>query len=393
MFTAFNKKYAGWMKVTFTSVPYDQKVQKIFQSLIAKSAEYTMVPIITIWAGANAPHTEDFQAWIDRFKDDPTWRINLADFPEGVIEVACKWKGRLFSVPFRAGVHSCLYYRKDLYEEKGLAPPKTLEELVNNARKLNNPPKIYGYALRGGGGTVNLSTELLNYMYSHGADVLNEDQTAPTPYPSEHTEIAEEIIKTWIQLNDEKLMPPGWLSYTGLDYVALFQQGKIAQACIFSPRALAIEDPTKSVAAGKMGYVRFLEGNPNLVGPKPGAYCVVWTLSINKYEKDEAKKETAFKLISYMTSYRSQLLSGVIWKNGPTRNDVLDDPALARMMPAAKAHKEGLKYFKGPKIPEWPQIEKVQYEEIMAAITKKKTPKEAVEGIWKRTEKILKEKK
>ena len=41
-------------------------------------------------------------------------------------------------------------YRKDLYEAKGLKPADTYEQLVANAKALNDPAnRTYGLALRG----------------------------------------------------------------------------------------------------------------------------------------------------------------------------------------------------------------------------------------------------
>jgi len=42
-----------------------------------------------------------------------------------------------------------LYYRKDLFQEKGLKPPRTLEEMEALAQKLHNPPSMYGLVARG----------------------------------------------------------------------------------------------------------------------------------------------------------------------------------------------------------------------------------------------------
>lgn len=49
--------------------------------------------------------------------------------------------GDLMTIPVNPNV-SLLFYRKDLYEQKGLKPPKTWKELLANAKALNDPPKM-----------------------------------------------------------------------------------------------------------------------------------------------------------------------------------------------------------------------------------------------------------
>src|SRR2546423_106215 len=42
-----------------------------------------------------------------------------------------------------------LFYRKDLYDQKGWKPPKTLAELESQAKALHGPPATYGIVYRG----------------------------------------------------------------------------------------------------------------------------------------------------------------------------------------------------------------------------------------------------
>jgi multiple sugar transport system substrate-binding protein len=42
-----------------------------------------------------------------------------------------------------------LYYRADLLKQAGLAPPKTWDDVLAVCAKLNDPPKMYGFVVRG----------------------------------------------------------------------------------------------------------------------------------------------------------------------------------------------------------------------------------------------------
>jgi len=45
--------------------------------------------------------------------------------------------------------HEVLYYRKDLFQQAGLSVPKTMDELQQDAAKLTEPGKQYGFVARG----------------------------------------------------------------------------------------------------------------------------------------------------------------------------------------------------------------------------------------------------
>src|SRR5688572_19734832 len=52
--------------------------------------------------------------------------------------------GNTYTVP-QTGFPFFIYYRKDLYEEKGLTPPTTHEELLANVAAVHSTPDIYGF--------------------------------------------------------------------------------------------------------------------------------------------------------------------------------------------------------------------------------------------------------
>jgi multiple sugar transport system substrate-binding protein len=82
--------------------------------------------------------------------------------------------GKLYGVPGFAFV-DWMYYRKDWFEEAGLAPPTTLEEFRQAAIKLTDPAKgRYGFGLRGGPGGQNY---MVNVMEAFGSPVKSADGT------------------------------------------------------------------------------------------------------------------------------------------------------------------------------------------------------------------------
>lgn len=80
--------------------------------------------------------------------------------------------GKIYGVPGFSFV-DWMYYRKDWFEEAGIAPPKTYAELREAAIAVSDPSKgRYGLGLRGGPGGQNY---IINVMEAFGAPVLHPD--------------------------------------------------------------------------------------------------------------------------------------------------------------------------------------------------------------------------
>ena len=80
--------------------------------------------------------------------------------------------GKIYGVPGFAFV-DWMYYRKDWFEEAGIAPPTTYDELRNAAIALTDPSKgRFGLGLRGGPGGQNY---IINVMEAFGSPVLHAD--------------------------------------------------------------------------------------------------------------------------------------------------------------------------------------------------------------------------
>lgn len=104
-------------------------------------------------------HCDDFQAaiygaagWLVEL--DPIieeYSIDLNDWPQTLIKDVSSWKGKLYRLPWGNDTE-IFFYRTDFFEEAGVEPPKTWDELVEVAKKLTKEPDRYGIALSGSKG-------------------------------------------------------------------------------------------------------------------------------------------------------------------------------------------------------------------------------------------------
>ena len=74
---------------------------------------------------------------------DVVEKLGVDSYAEGAVSMA-KSNGEIVSVP-TDGWTQLVVYRSDLFEENGLAEPKTFADIEAAITKLHNPPEMYGF--------------------------------------------------------------------------------------------------------------------------------------------------------------------------------------------------------------------------------------------------------
>ena len=214
---------------------------------------------------------------------DQAWAIS--DFNKGAIGTVTMDK-KLYGVPI-VTEREILYYRKDILEQNKIAVPKTLDDLLAAAKKLNDPSKtFYGFVARG-----KLSpsvTQFSSFLYSMGGDFAKDGKaTLNTP----------EAIKAYQTYGDLQRLygPPGTLNMAWPDAFAVFQQGKAAFLTDADSLYTNLTDPKKSTVSDKVGFALFPAGT---AGSKP--YNITsWSLGLNANSKN---KDATWEFIKWATS-------------------------------------------------------------------------------------------
>src|SRR3954447_13218934 len=105
---------------------------------------------------------------------DPTLTapdLTVDDFSAGGLQFAKNDKGEMHSLPWSVD-YFILYYNKELLAKKGVAVPKTMDEMAAAAEKLNDPANgIYGFT---GRGLRNANMTLwTNFFLNYGGEFLD----------------------------------------------------------------------------------------------------------------------------------------------------------------------------------------------------------------------------
>src|SRR5690242_7720837 len=126
---------------------YGDLLTKMTTDFVGHTKSYDLYTTDIVWAGqlAASGSTVLLNDWIKRDAAE----INVDDIYPVLMSALGNFKGKQVAFPF-AGYANILAYRKDLYEQAGLQPPSTMEDLVAAAYKLTDPAKhIYGFVANG----------------------------------------------------------------------------------------------------------------------------------------------------------------------------------------------------------------------------------------------------
>ena len=154
----------------------------------------------------------------------------------------------IYAIPV-AGETQILYYRTDVFEEKGIEIPTTFDELYNTAVALNDRPNMAGILLRGQ--KIHTAWNSTGFVWSYGGRIFDDPMN---PVKAQyHSDAAAGGITMYANLLRDA-GPLGAGNYTWYEAVSDFQQGRAAMYLDASVFMGDIEDPSKSVVAGKVGY-------------------------------------------------------------------------------------------------------------------------------------------
>jgi multiple sugar transport system substrate-binding protein len=305
---------ATGMKVNVQSFFEDQLTQKLTVQFTSGSATPDVFMYRPLQEGKLFYKNGWVQPLDDYSKKDAAYDFN--DFSKSAIG-STTVDGKLAGIPIITE-QEILYYRKDLLQKAGIAVPKTLDELVDAAKKLNDPKnEMYGFVARGQ--LSPLITQVSSFLYSEGGDFTQGDKaTVNTP----------EAIKAFTTYGTllKDFAPPGVLNMSWPQAMGIFAQGKVAFYTDANSIYSNATDPEKSKIADKVGFAVFPAGK---AGSKP--YNITsWGLAMNA---KTANKDAAWEFMKWATS--KEIVLKTQQKGNPgARASVWDKPEGTTGFPA-----------------------------------------------------------
>ncbi len=337
------------IETNWTFIPFTALQEKVASVGVAADGSFDVVNYLDSWGPPNAHWLVPLD---DRLARDG---ISMDRYPAAFAKSA-SYKGKVLGFPLRA--HAMLmFYRKDILDSLGLPAPGTWGDVIAAGKKIRASGKdIQPLALyyHNDGNRQNLFI-WLNYLWSVGADVFDEDFK-----PAWASESGLAATEDYIGLHTrEKVTNPASLSFVEQDARQSFMQGKSAMIPVWWWAYSSMINPKSSVL--KADQVAFA-GLPSYKG-RAVTYAISMPFSISKYSKNQ---EAAWEFLKWLSNPKMdkanaterEVAGKTIINNVVTHKANLQDPevnaANANIQMAAWQSLAESDIM--PQIPEWTRV-------------------------------------
>jgi multiple sugar transport system substrate-binding protein len=304
------------IKVESEIVPEQQQRQKAVIELTSGKPSFDVIHL-SYHVQKRQFEKAGWLADLTGFMNDPSLTapdLTVSDFSAGGLQFAQNDKGEMHSLPWSVD-YFILYWNKELFAKKGIALPKTFDEMAAAAEKLTDPASgIYGFT---GRGLRNANMTLwTNFFLNYGGEFLDAKGNILTDGPE-----AIEATKMYDRLMI-KSAPPGSIGFNWMESMASLTQGRAAMWIDGVGWAPPIEDPNASRVVGKIGYALVP------AGPK-GQYSAAYGDGIG-IPQASTKKEAAYLYCQWAVS---KTMGARLLQSGggvPFRNSILNDETVRK---------------------------------------------------------------
>lgn len=223
--------------------------------------------------------------------------LDKADFVPGYLNTSIA-DGKLYGLPVY-GESTFLMYRKDLFEEYGLQPPKTFDDVTTAAKtiKEKSDGKIAGITMRGKQGIENVYV-WAGWLWGYGGEFISKDGKSALG-----TEVAAKSLEAYASIL-RNYGPVGVANFGWEENRVLFQQSKAGMTIDATVNGAFNEDASVSSVVGKVGYVPVPAQSGDLKGGSSS--LAVHSLYVTSASK---QKEAAWLFASWATAKQQQIKS------------------------------------------------------------------------------------
>lgn len=311
-------------------------------------------------------------------KQDPIG--DFGDIAHGLVQ-GMTVDGKLIGIPVRHATQG-LFYNEALLEEAGIkAPPTTLEELVEQAKKATFTSKA-GTPVTGMVLASDLAVFPVMFARAFGGDFIASGfKLVPVRAAMES---GLTVLRGMFEAGS---LPRSYATTTNDDQVTWLQQGRAAFTILPFARNAQLNSPSQSKYPGKIKAVEF-PISAALKGKTPMSSVVeAWAMVIPRNAKD---KSLSWRFIKEVSSKRVTV-GMAINGNGPVRVSSYSDSGLMAKNPLAAVEAKVLANARGafPPFPEAARAQQTFLEEVQLAVLGRKPVKDAVTAIIDRVKPMM----
>ncbi len=301
--------------VNFQQLANDQLSNKIAVSSAAGGADLDVIafrPLQETLLFTNNGWVEPLDNYISQSPD-----FDINDFFASAKDV-CAVDGKMYGIPLMTE-REIVYYNKKMFADAGITSvPKTMEELMEAAKKLNNPDKgIAGIAIRGKASDA--VTQFSGFLRAFGGDFIVDGKAAiNTPEAIKAFQFYGDILKNY--------GPAGVANMGWTETQSLFTQGKAAMRIDADSQYGFALDPKSSLISDQVGYFTLPAGP---AGAKP-FNIVAWALGISSGSQH---KDASWEFIQWSLGKEMDVKTQLVG-NPSTRTSTWTNKEASKNFPA-----------------------------------------------------------
>ena len=257
------------------------------------------------------------------FESEDAMMAYLEDFLPGPIE-ANLIDGTLYALPAFTDAQF-LYYRTDLLEQYGFAPPTTWEELKSQAlviQEQEGDPNLQGFNYQGFAGEGTVCT-FLQAVWSAGGNWVDDDGNVTLV-----TDETRRAMEWYVDTMDSGITVANIAEMSTDLSRQQFQAGNVVfmlnWGYAWAHFQGSSDRPTEVAGLVGVAPLPAFEGHDS-------ATCIGgWQWAINPFS---ASKDAAWRVLEFLASPDSQRVLAVEASNIPARESLYDDPAVLETAP------------------------------------------------------------
>ncbi|MCB5198793.1 extracellular solute-binding protein [Loktanella sp. TSTF-M6] len=309
--------------------------------------------------------------------------INALDFHPSVWGTG-NWNGTQYGIPLYCTIE-ILAARRDLFEDKGIAFPKTFDDTIRAARELHRPAsELYGIAWNGQRG-MPIANSFMFFLAACQKTVIdmplhNQDRWRFDRFERLKLQIdtsdALEVIDYMKQLAE--VSPPDIANMDWEKRISCFMSGQAGMAYCWTMRAARFEHELSSRVTRRVAYLSPPSRRMGKVAAPIGGFLMTIPANVNP-----ARQRQIINAIAWMVS--PEAMKAHV-KNGfpvAPRFSVCADPEALASSPIVRmvdqmARRNELVTWSRPPVPAFNLIERTLGREIHDAVFGGKSPKQAI---------------
>lgn len=233
--------------VSWELTPLEHVLEKVTMDAATCTGQYDLYYLDQAWDARFANDTIDMrQMWKD--KPDLTMpNYNFEDFIPPLIQHDAMYKGKLVGPPCDCPI-MLTAYRKDIFDKAGLSMPKSMDEYLETAKKLNSPPEMYGTTGQQKGGHYSLYCDWHSILALTGQGGSQSTKLGGCAYGD-----AESVAGLDYMTELKKYMPPGCTTWDWSGEAESVAAGTVAFYTSWE-EFFPMYDTEKSVIKGLMEF-------------------------------------------------------------------------------------------------------------------------------------------